>query len=194
MQVPRTQFPVGFGPAYCQQRLRRPAAPEEEAVVAAGWQVADYWPTQRRGDVTLVMATSDHDGMCRPTGFNAFVFSSGRFAGTVSPIPMGARSDGTLARPPAILPDGRLDASFIRYAPSDPLCCPSRPQTRLLYRIEATDAGPVLIAERPTAGAALRLPGTGTGPAGPANAIPPSFDDADAAEACFTLDPSCSTD
>jgi hypothetical protein len=206
MAVPRSPVPAGFGPAQCQARLRRASGAEEETVVAAGWQVAEYWPTQGRGDVTLVMATSDHDGMCRPTGFNAFVFSGGRFAGTISPLPMGARSDGTLVRPPTILPDGRLDASFIRYSPSDPLCCPSRPQTRVLYRVEVTDAGPALIAERP-GGATLRLPGTGTGPAALAEASlegtggSASLEEA-AAEAgrstgapdvCFTLT-ACSTD
>jgi hypothetical protein len=197
MAVPRSPFPAGFGPPQCQARLRRASGAEEETVVAAGFQVAEYWPTQRRGDVTLIMATAGHDGMCRPTVFNAFVFFAGRFAGTVSPFPMGARSDGTLVRPPTILPDGHVDASFIRYAPSDPLCCPSRPQTRLLYRVDVTDAGPVLLAERP-GGATLRLPGTGSGPVANGGA---SLEEAGAGagtstgapEVCFTLT-ACSTD
>ena len=190
MAMPRAPQGIGFVSPQCQLRTRPAAGAEENAVLAAGWQLTLDWPSQRRGDVVVVMATSDFDGMCRPLGFNAFVFSGGRLAGSIAPEPMGARSDGTLVRPPAFLPDGRLDASFVRFAPGDPLCCPSRPQTRLRYRVEQREAGPVLLAERPAvsgAGSGMRMPVTGSGPeTGP-----------DQSDSTATLDPSdatCSTD
>ncbi|HEU5317500.1 MAG TPA: LppP/LprE family lipoprotein [Chloroflexota bacterium] len=185
MAVPRSPVFTSFAPTQCLLNERPAAVPEESQVLMAGWKLLRAWPAQRRADVTVVMATSDHDGMCRPTGFNAFVFAGGRFAGTIAPEPMGARTDGTLARPPSFLPDGRLDASFVRFAPSDPLCCPSRPAARVLYRVEVTDAGPVLLAERPGAAGVggPRLPATGWGPAEVAG------------ESCVaTVDDACLTD
>ena len=163
--VPRAPQGAGFGPVQCQTVTRPAAGGEEGAVASAGWQLTRDWPAQRRGGTVVVMATADFDGMCRPLGFNGFVFDGGSFAGTIAPEQMGSRSDGALARPPAYLPDGRLDASFARFAPTDPLCCPSRAPTRLLYRIEQSAGGPVLIAERPAAaaGSGMRLPITGWG-------------------------------
>ena len=161
MAVPRVTPGGVFGPDYCFARVRPAASAEELAMTDSGWQLMPEWPTTRRGDTAIVMATEDFDGMCRPSGFNAFVFVAGRFAGTIAPEPMGSRSDGTLFRPPDFSADGRLDASFLRYASFDPLCCPSRPPTRLLYRVELRGAGPVLIAERATAAGGTRLPSTG---------------------------------
>ena len=190
MSVPLTPQNIGSGPLQCQARVRPAAGAEESAVASAGWQLTLDWPAQRRGETVVVMATADFDGMCRPLGFNAFVFEVGRFAGTIAPEPMGARSDGTLLRPPVFLPDGRLDASYARFASFDPLCCPSRPPTRLLYRVEQRGVGPVLIAERPSAPASgMRLPSTGGGPN--------PGDEPASGQPCSTVDPSderCSTD
>ena len=75
-----------------------------------------------------MVATSDYDGMCRDFGYNGFAFVGGRFAGTIAPQPMASRFDGALFEPPTLAAGRRLTASFIRYAPTDPLCCPSRGQ------------------------------------------------------------------
>ena len=195
MAVPRAPQGAGFGPVQCQTLTRPSAGAEEGAVASAGWQLTRDWPAQRRGGTAVVMATADFDGMCRPLGFNGFVFEGGRFAGMIAPEPMGSRSDGTLVRPPAFLPDGRLDASFVRFAPTDPLCCPSRAPARLLYRIEQRAGGPVLIAERPAAatGSGMRLPITGWGGGvGGSAEVPPA-----SGWSCSTLDAldeRCSTD
>jgi hypothetical protein len=102
-------------------------------VAQAGWRLEAFWPTQRAGNVALVMALSGYDGMCRPWGFNGFVFVGGRFAGTISPVNMDSREDGVLtgANVPTPAGDGSLEASFARYAPTDPLCCPSKGATRV---------------------------------------------------------------
>jgi hypothetical protein len=195
MAIPRAPDFGAFAPAMCLQNERpaaRAAALEEGAVLRSGWRLLRAWPAMTRGDTVVVMATAGHDGMCRPTGFNAFVFNAGRFAGTVSPDPMGARTDGTLSRPPALLPDGRVDATYIRYAPTDPLCCPSRPATRVLYRIEMTDAGPVLLTEAP-GGGGLRLPASGDGSAQDGSVQDGSVQ-AEEVGCAATVDASCSTD
>jgi hypothetical protein len=81
--------------------------------------------------------------MCRPAGFQSFVFVDGTFAGTISPTPMNSRTDGA----GNVLSFGRetLVAFYVRYRPTDPLCCPSLPSSIVEFRIAHGDAGPVLI-------------------------------------------------
>jgi hypothetical protein len=40
-----------------------------------------------------------------------------------------------------------LSTHFLRYAPDDPLCCPSLPAVVVQYRIDRTPTGPVLVME-----------------------------------------------
>jgi hypothetical protein len=70
---------------------------------------------------------------------------------------MDSRTDGA-AQIPQLVSAGELVATFSRYAPSDPLCCPSR-VTTVQYRLETGPKGQVLVAT-----AAATLP-TGTPPA-----------------------------
>jgi hypothetical protein len=81
------------------------------------------------------------DANCRPAGFQVFVFADGIFAGTLSPMPMAARGDGTMFD--VYLSRGEVNALFDRYLPTDGLCCPSA-QTRVRFIIEWTTAGPVV--------------------------------------------------
>jgi hypothetical protein len=71
------------------------------------------------------------------------VFVDGRFAGTLSPVLMNARTDGAgqSARPG---PSGLLTAAFLRYEDADPLCCPSR-MSEVTYRIDRRPPGPVVV-------------------------------------------------
>ena len=171
--APVTPAPLvpSLAPEVCVARERPSATLEERQVAGGGWRLVDYWQSQRLGDVAVVMAIIAHDGMCRPLGYNAFVFSGGRFAGTVSPVPMSSRDDGALSRPPALLASGRLEGSFVRYAPSDPLCCPSRPAVSVVYRVEQTEAGPLLQVERPSV-SGMALPRTGGGVTSEENTAP----------------------
>jgi LppP/LprE lipoprotein len=130
--------------ARCRAQERAAAGPGESQVAAAGWRLETYWPTKRQGDVAVVLADVNYDGMCRPFDFNVFVFAGGQFAGTLSPVNMISRTDGVLREAPSFLPDGRIVAIFLRYAPSDPLCCPSRPPTVVTYRVDRTSAGPLV--------------------------------------------------
>jgi hypothetical protein len=156
---------VPFQPQ-CLAQEHGPSTPEEARLAAAGWRLERYWPVQVRGDVTLVVALSSYDGMCRPWGFNAFVFAGGSFAGTLSPQPMHARFDGVLDRGPTVLTSGEIEATFRRYAPPDPLCCPSRPPARVVYHLVRRGGVPVVVLSQIGPAGPTPLPRTGEGAAG----------------------------
>jgi hypothetical protein len=153
------------GPVFdmCLAGERGPVVAEESPVVAANWRLLANWPTRRVGEVAVVMATAGYDGMCRPVAFNAFVFAGGTFAGTLAPEPMASRTDGVLTGIPSIRPDGRIEATFTRYASTDPLCCPSRPSVSVTYRVEDHAGQPVVVVEQLAAAPVVveRLPRTG---------------------------------
>ncbi len=110
-------------PDICNERMRQPTQSFERTLVARGWKL--FGPVQVFGPAQVVMATSGLDGMCRPLGFQVFVLWDGRYAGTLSPVAMQARTDGALVRVELLSPS-RMTAEFSRYAPGDPACCPSR--------------------------------------------------------------------
>lgn len=107
----------------CGEQIRQPANSTERAIASIGWKL--YGPVLSHGTTTVTTAMADADGMCRPLTYQGFVHSEGRFAGTLSPVPMNSRSDGALTKV-EIVNRTRLRAEFARYIPSDPLCCPSR--------------------------------------------------------------------
>ncbi|MFN0151544.1 MAG: LppP/LprE family lipoprotein [bacterium] len=131
----------------CRETARRPMLAPDRAVSEAGWTL--FGAAQVYGRTTVVKARSAVDGMCRPLGYQVFVFHDGKFAGTLSPIPMDARTDGaeTIVR---VLSEEEIVAEFARYAPDDALCCPSA-TSRVTYTIERTgDAARVLATEAVT--------------------------------------------
>jgi hypothetical protein len=134
--------PEAFLARQCAKLVRPGASATDRAVAAAGWKLMGA--AQRFGDTEVVGGQSAFDGMCRPRGFQFFVFSGGRFAGTVSPVPMESREDGA-AQVPQLVSAGDVVVPFLRYAPSDPLCCPSR-ITTVQYRLQKGKSGPVLVA------------------------------------------------
>jgi hypothetical protein len=125
-------------------RLTPPLATmAEKAVDSAGW--IPFWNVDQqlvRDGVEIVGGMAAADGMCRPARYNLFVFADGRFAGVLSPTLMTARLDGSSGA--VRLPLPQLTAEFARYAPSDPLCCPSSRVT-VRYRLDRTPAGPVVV-------------------------------------------------
>jgi hypothetical protein len=124
--------------------VTRPAATApEQALDAAGW--ITFWNFDQqlvRDGVEIVGGMSAADGMCRPAGYNLFVFVDGRYAGTLSPETMVSRTDGSSGAVRMPLP--QLTAEFSRFTPTDPLCCPSSRVT-VRYRIDRPSAGPVVI-------------------------------------------------
>jgi hypothetical protein len=118
----------------CKLEVRRVSA-GERALADAGW--FPYLHVDRQlvqGDVEIVGGMTGADGMCRPMGFNLFVFVAGQLAGTLSPGPMSSRADGSIG-PVRLAQDGTIAAEFARYSDKDALCCPSG-RVGLRYRID----------------------------------------------------------
>jgi LppP/LprE lipoprotein len=125
----------------CLEQTRPPETAEDRQLAAAGWMlIGDYrggWGTK------VVMGASYFDGMCRPLGYQVFVFDDGLLAGTVSPVPMDSRTDGAAVQTLLQGPD-RLTVVFTRYTDTDALCCPSRTSSAS-YQINHPGAQPVLV-------------------------------------------------
>jgi hypothetical protein len=81
-------------PEYCKAHERSVSSQEERAVAGAGWIV--FASFRGNNGVTVVGGAVSEEGMCRPDPYQHFVFIRGKFAGTLSPGLMRARSDGSL--------------------------------------------------------------------------------------------------
>jgi|SRR5687767_9537859 len=125
----------------CRNQVRQPTSAAERAVVRMGWTL--YGPVQSYESTTVFRVMAGVGGMCRPMGHQAFVYSGGRYAGTLSPTAMEARSDGSLTSIYLTSPTS-ISAEFARYRESDPLCCPSR-TTSVNYTLRNT-GNPVVAA------------------------------------------------
>jgi LppP/LprE lipoprotein len=118
--------------------------PGQGALADNGW--LPYLHVDReiaQRDVEIVGGLSEADGMCRPMEFNIFVFVSGRLAGTLSPLLMTSRSDGSIGAV-RLGPDDTIAAEFARYQDRDALCCPSSRVT-VRYRIDRTKPRAVVV-------------------------------------------------
>jgi LppP/LprE lipoprotein len=123
----------------CKSSYHPPNGAEEEAVAGAGWLVSG---SKRGGDAAVVIGAHGLDGMCRPNEFQAFVFVKGKFAGTLSPHLMYARSDGSMGA--ITFPQTeKIVVEFSRYTDKDALCCPSR-ISEATFQISNTSKGPVV--------------------------------------------------
>ena len=132
--------PDPFLAKQCASQERAPASDPDRAVAKAGWKLLGA--SQRFGETEVVLGRSGVDGQCRPLGYQAFVFSRGRFAGTLAPRPMDSRTDGA-AQVPQVWSADTIVVPFSRYASGDPLCCPSRLST-VQYRVETGAEGPLV--------------------------------------------------
>ncbi len=133
--------PDPFLAKQCAGQVRQPLTDADRAVAGRGWKLMGA--ELSFGDTSVVLARSGVDGMCRPLGYQAFVFSGGKFAGTLSPRNMDARTDGA-AQVPQLASASELSVTYARYAPKDPLCCPSRLST-VRFRVDAQPGGPAVV-------------------------------------------------
>jgi hypothetical protein len=140
MAIPAAPTVDGYPDPRCASRERPAETDEDDALIAEGWRL--FLPYQRGWGVTLVSGLAGYDGMCRPLGYQYFVFVDGEFAGTIAPRPMDSRSDGAADTVSLWFAD-QLSAEFRRYTANDALCCPSG-STSVDYTIVHTPAGPVL--------------------------------------------------
>ncbi len=125
----------------CKDQLRDAKTPQERAIIKGGWEL--FGPQQTYNETTVITAMSGVDGMCRPLGYQAFVFVGEQFAGTLSPQPMNSRTDGDISHI-FLTSSSRLFVEYKRYNNSDPLCCASG-MSRVLFNIEPKDAKPLLV-------------------------------------------------
>ncbi len=129
----------------CRESERPAETAEDKQVAAKGWRL--FHEYQGGWNVKVIWALSGYDGMCRPLGYQVFVFVRGVYAGTLSPDAMNSRTDASLSSvqlaAPAVAGD-LLVARFQRYTDSDPLCCPSR-RTVVRYRIDRVQGAPVVV-------------------------------------------------
>jgi LppP/LprE lipoprotein len=139
--IPRAPSAESDNLSRCGSQLRHAETAVDRAVSAAGWRL--FGPYQLFNGTAIVLGQSDADGMCRPEGYQGFVFVHGRFAGTLAPKPMGARTDGSLETP-QLFDGSSFGVQFARYATSDPLCCPSR-TTTVTYKIEQRSGSAIVV-------------------------------------------------
>ena len=124
----------------CAERERPAETEEDDALIAKGWRL--FLPYQRGWGVTLISGLASYDAMCRPLGYQSFVFVDGVFAGTISPEPMNSRTTGAASDVNLWYAD-QVSAEYLRYAPDDPLCCASSTDS-VTFTIADTPDGPVL--------------------------------------------------
>lgn len=127
----------------CDLRIRR-GTPAERTLADNGW--LPYLHVDRQivqGDVEIVGGMAEADGMCRPIEFNVFVFVGGRLAGTLSPLLMSSRTDGSIGAV-RLGADETISADFARFLDKDALCCPSS-RVSVRYRIERRGAESVVV-------------------------------------------------
>ena len=140
MAIPAAPGSAAESMPQCQPLVRPVETDEDAAVAAQGWRlVAAY---QHGWGVALIGGFLNFDAMCRPVPYQQFVFVDGVFAGTLAPEPMYPRTDGALTDAGISAAD-RLYAVYDRYAPGDPLCCPSG-ETVVTFSIERTANGPIV--------------------------------------------------
>ncbi|MFN8533565.1 MAG: LppP/LprE family lipoprotein [Dehalococcoidia bacterium] len=142
MEIPTPEPPLIGGlaatpsdwPPPCITQLRHAETDEDQQLAALGWYLAQ--PYQAGYGIKVIPAQASFDGMCRPWGYNYFVFVDGVFAGTIAPSAMNARSDGSASTVNFFGGSTpRLFATFQRYTPQDALCCPSA-QSSVQYTIQ----------------------------------------------------------
>jgi hypothetical protein len=165
MAVPPSPHIPPSGDARCFDALVVPGTPGEQAVAAAGWFLFDspqsLSPTMTPyGEIEVVFGQSSADGMCRPAGYQAFVFVGGVLAGTLSPNLMLSRDDGALIQATASS-ETQIQAEYVRYTSQDALCCPSARST-VWFGLVRTMAGPVMrlvkVSKAPTTTPATMVP------------------------------------
>jgi hypothetical protein len=111
----------------------------ERTLADAGWiPFLNFDQRLTQGDLEIIDGMTAADEMCRPLGYNVFVFIGGRFAGTLSPIWMNSRADGASGAIRFVGADA-ISAEFVRYTEKDALCCPSSRMT-VRYRIDRSGA------------------------------------------------------
>ena len=146
--IPHAPKPNNDNRSACASNIRRAASAADKRLAAAGWQLVGA--SLQFGGTSVIQAAAGFDGMCRWSGYQAFVFVNGTYAGTLAPAPMESRSDGALSDV-HLYSATNVAADFTRYAESDPLCCPSR-MSSVTYAFARKPGGTIVAATEVTTG------------------------------------------
>jgi len=136
--IPKTKSSLE---ARCRILVRSPESFADRQLAAAGWIL--FGPLEIYGGTAVIHGMADADGMCRPNQFHVFVFVEDHYAGTLTPFPMDARSDGGEART-WLTSASTISVEFSRYRKSDPMCCASG-KSPMTYTVTRTSSGPLVI-------------------------------------------------
>ena len=151
----------------CFDALVVPDSVAKQALVAAGWFLFNSPQSTAPAGLEILFGQSSADGMCRPAGYQAFVFVDGAFADTLSPVVMDSRTDGALIQT-SMGPEDRIQADYLRYTDRDPLCCASARST-VPFELARVDGAPVLrrgpATTAPTSAAPTMVPAPAPAPA-----------------------------
>jgi hypothetical protein len=192
MAIPKAPPRNSASQPQCFDAALKPDSPTTQALVDAGWSI--FNATRATGArFEILGAQANADGMCRPTDYQSFVFVSGVFAGTLSPDLMYSRTDGALTES-SIPSSDTIRASYVRYTPQDPLCCPSA-QSTATFKVDQSGSLPVVVLQSlstvPTAAASATPPSAA---ATPPSAAPTATRPSGAAQAnCFPETDFCIT-
>src|SRR4051794_28955782 len=85
MEIPTAPDVDGNPDPRCAEKERPVETDADKALVAKGWKI--FAAYQSGWDVTVVSALAGYDGMCRPWGYNSFVFVGAPSPGRIQPDP-----------------------------------------------------------------------------------------------------------
>ncbi len=127
----------------CSVVIRQPSLPQDFLLTKMNWTLVGA--AQVYGKTTVISAAEAFDGMCRPLKFQTLVFVGNRVAGTLSPSPTDARTDGSLVNV-RITSETTLTAEYVRYRATDALCCPYKTEA-VTFVIKPDGANFLLVPE-----------------------------------------------
>jgi heat shock protein HslJ len=125
----------------CASVVRQPSLAADRLLARSGWTLVG--PPQTMGRTSLITVAQSFDGMCRPLGFQKFVFVGSRLAGTLSPAPMDSRTDGALTSA-RMISENSISAEYARYRETDALCCPHKIEA-VSFRLKPDGGGNFLL-------------------------------------------------
>lgn len=125
----------------CRSLVRAANIDLDQRITSANWAL--FGSLQVFGKTTIIAGLAGFDSMCRPLGYQAFVFVNGRFAGTVSPIAMNARTDGSFKHI-YLMQEDKILVEFDRYGLEDLPGTPSH-TSYVTFLIKKTKKGPIIV-------------------------------------------------
>ncbi len=133
-KVPQAPASSGDYGIRCKAQVRPPENLLDQALVGAGWM--PFGVPQSDGGTFIITAMSGANASCRPLGYQAFVFSDGKVAGTLSPALMNSQMDGSIQNI-RMFSGTAIEVDFSRV--------PASNISSVRFEIRQSPTGPVLV-------------------------------------------------